>query len=192
MKTLYSFDFDDTLVFTPTKEEGAPLYKSKTELEWPYVGWWSKQESIDPDIFYIPKNELAYAKYLNACADDNSVRILATGRLNKVPKMRENIGEILRQHNYDFDEVYIIPGNAKYPENGQKGIYLNWGGDTFNFKKRLFEKIMISEKCDRLVMYDDRYEHIVKFYDWAETQDYEIVIFDVRRKVEKTFNKQEV
>ena len=192
MKTLYSFDFDDTLVFTPTKEEGSKIWTDKTDTPWPYVGWWSKQETIDPDIFYIPKNELTYGKYLDACADDDSVKICATGRLNKVPGMRRNVGKILRQHNYEFDEIDIIPGNAKYPENGKEGVYLNWSGDTYNFKTRLFEQLIAKTKCDRFIMYDDRYDHIKKFYEWAETKDIEIIVFDVRRKVVKTFNKKEV
>ena len=189
MKTLYSFDFDDTAMFTPTPEEGKSIWENKTGLAWPYIGWWSKQESIDPDIFYIVRNELAYSKYLEACADENSVKILATGRLNKVKRMRENVNKILRKNNYEFDEIDVIPANGKYPKNGQNGIYLNWGGDTYNFKIKLFEKLIELTKCDRFIMYDDRHKHIVKFYEWAKEQSVEIIIYDVRSKREKTFNK---
>lgn len=187
-KTLYSFDFDDTLCHTPRHEEGKKIWKDNTGLDWPYTGWWGKSESIDPEIFYIPRNEWVYKKYLEASSDENGVKILATGRLNKVPKMRKHVKEILRQNNLEFDEVLVIPGTEKYPENGKEGIYLNWGGDTFRFKTKLFEQLIKKTKCENLVMYDDRHEHLERFKEWAKEQNIKITIVDVVNKKERTFN----
>ncbi len=172
MKTLYSFDFDDTLCYTKRPEEGIPEWEQKTGLSWPYNGWWSKAETLDPDIFYTPKNEWVYQRYLEAVADENSYMIMATGRLNKVPKMRENVEKILNQHNLSFDE-----------------IHLNWGGDTFRFKTKLFEELIEKTKCDHFTMYDDRIEHLNKFEDWAKEQSIPITIVNVVSKKSKTFNK---
>lgn len=172
MKTLYSFDFDDTLCFTIRPEEGIPEFEEKTGLKWPYNGWWSKAETLDPDIFYTPKNEWVYKRYLEAMADESSYVIMATGRLKKVKNMRENIDKILNQHNMSFDE-----------------IHLNWGGDTFKFKTKLFEDLIEQKKCIHFVMYDDRIEHLVKFEDWAKEQSVKITIVNVRSKTEKTFNE---
>lgn len=187
-KTLYSFDFDDTLCFTPRPEQGKDQFKEKTGLDWPYTGWWGKSESIDPEIFYVPKNEWVYKKYLEASSDENGVKILTTGRLNKVPNMRNHVYQILRNNNLEFDEIMVIPGNEKYPENGKQGVYLNWGGDTFRFKTKLFEQLIKLTKCDHFVMYDDRYEHIVRFKEWAKEQSCKITVVDVVNKKERTFN----
>lgn len=171
-KTLYSFDFDDTLCFTPDQNDGKLLWEEKTGTKWPYNGWWGKSESIDPDIFHIPKNEWAYKKYLEATMDANSYVIMATGRLQKVPGMRKNVESILNQHNLSFDE-----------------IHLNWGGDTFKFKTKLFEELIDKTKCEHFVMYDDRHEHLVRFNEWAKEQKCSVTVVDVVNKKERTFNK---
>lgn len=182
IKTLYSFDFDDTLFYTPRMEEGKTIWEEKIGLSWPYNGWWSKAETIDPDIFYIPKNEFVYKKYLEAMVDEKGASILATGRLNKVPGMRENIDKILRLNNISFDELNVISRG-----NGKSGVYLNWGGDTYNFKTKLFEELIELTGCEHFIMYDDRHEHLVRFEEWAEEQDCKITVFDVKNKTEKTF-----
>ncbi len=171
MKTLYSFDFDDTLCYTKRPEEGIIEWKQKTGLEWPYNGWWSKAETLDPDIFYTPKNEWVYQRYLEAVADENSYIIMATGRLNKVSKMRDNIEKILNQHNLSFDE-----------------IHLNWGGDTFRFKTKLFEKLIEKTNCENFIMYDDRQLHIEEFKEWAKDVSCKVKIVDVINKNEYMIN----
>ena len=59
-KRLICFDFDDTLFHTPLPEEGKKIWKEKTGQEWPHIGWWGKPESIDNEIFEIPKNETLF------------------------------------------------------------------------------------------------------------------------------------
>lgn len=184
MKTLYSFDFDGTLFFTPLPEEGKEIWKNNTDTDWTHVGWWSKQESIDPNVFCIPKNEWVYRKYLEASNDNNGYKILATGRLNKVEKMRDNIYEILLNNNISFDEIMPIPQNGKYPINGEQGVYLNWGGSTLTFKIKLFEQLINEHKFDQLIMYDDRYEHIVEFVEWSKNMSIKITVVDIENKVE--------
>jgi hypothetical protein len=182
IKTLYSFDFDDTLFHTPRMEEGKSIWEEKTGLTWPYNGWWSKAETIDTDIFWIPKNEFVYRKYLEAISDETGASILATGRLNKVPGMRENIDKILRLNNISFDEINVINQG-----NGTGGVYLNWGGDTYNFKTKLFEELIELTSCEHFVMYDDRHEHLVRFEEWAKEQNCKITVFDIKNKTEKVF-----
>lgn len=169
MKTLYSFDFDDTLCFTPDHHDGKKHWEKTTGLSWPYTGWWGKSETLDPEIFYVPKNEWVYERYLEAKADTDAYMILATGRLRKVKGMQENVEAILNQHNLSFDEVH-----------------LNWGGDTFKFKTTLFEDLIKKTKCDHFVIYDDRYEHLVKFYEWAREQSCDVTIIDVKNKRTRT------
>lgn len=187
--TLYSFDFDDTLCHTMLPEPGKSIWLEKTGTQWPHRGWWSKSETIDPDIFETPKNDWVYEEYLNASKDTDSLRILATGRLQKVPNMRENIEKIINRHNLSFDEIWVIESNDDSQRgNGKNGIYLNWGGDTFDFKTTLFEKLINITNCEHFVMYDDRQEHLIRFEEWALTQNCKVTIVDVVNKQKITIN----
>lgn len=181
--TLYSFDFDDTLCHTMLPNPGMQIWKEKTGTDWPYRGWWSKPESLYLEVFDTPKNEWTYKKYLKACEDENSVKILATGRLQGVKGMREGVQNILNHYNFSFDEVWLINSPDELQDgNGKNGVYLNWGGDTFNFKTTLFEKLFKVTECDSFVMYDDRLEHLERFEEWSRKQTIPITIVDVIRK----------
>ena len=165
---LICFDFDGTLFNTPGPNDGKRVWLEKTDTVWPYNGWWGKSESLNTEVFQIPVNGWVFEKYKEAIADPNAYVILATGRLKKVVGMREHIDELLSSNGIIFDE-----------------IYLNWGGDTFNFKTKLFEQLMHKLKVDELTMYDDRHEHLVKFRGWAIEQSKKVTIVDVVNK--KTF-----
>jgi len=169
-KRLISFDFDDTLCHTPKPEEGKIIWKEKTGTDWPYGGWWGRAESINPDIFDIPVNPWVYKKYLEAVADPDNYVILATGRLQKVENMRKYVDMILNKHNISFDE-----------------IYLNWGGDTYNFKTKLFEQLIEKLGVNEFIMYDDRSEHLVRFEEWAEEHHVQVTVVDVVNKKETIF-----
>lgn len=169
--TLYSFDFDGTLCFSPEPIEGKKIWLEKTKTDWPYVGWWGKAETLDSNIFYVPKNEWVYKEYLKSKAENNSYTIMATGRLEKVKNMRKNVETILNFHNMSFDEVH-----------------LNTLGDTFRYKVKLFENLINKTKCKHFIMYDDRYHHLVNFEKWAKEQSIKITIIDVKNKTEKQFN----
>lgn len=189
---LICFDFDDTLFHTPMPEEGKKTWKERTGTEWPYRGWWGRSESIgftkdgeiitfidrggkERPIFEIPKNEWVYEKYLEAVSEKDTTGetyiIVATGRLDKATGMREGIESILRENNLVLDEVH-----------------LNWGEDTFAFKRKLFEKMIDKLGAEEFTMYDDRQEHLPKFEDWADKQGIKINVVDVVNKTTKTFN----
>lgn len=170
-KRLVTYDFDSTLFHTPCEEEGRKIWKEKVGYNFPYNGWWGKSESIDPEIFHIPLNQWVYRKYLEDVSNSENYVILATGRLAKVKGMRKNLDAILNSNNISFDEVH-----------------LNWGGDTFNFKTKLFEELSAKLKVKEILMYDDRHEHLCKFYNWAEEQPVDIHIVDVVHKRERKFN----
>ncbi len=165
---LVSFDFDDTLCHTPLPEVGKEIWLEKTGTEWPHRGWWSKRESLDLDVFDIPINEWVYEKYLNAASDDSTYLVMVTGR---VEPLRKEVELVLNHHNLSFDEVY-----------------LNFGGDTFSFKTRLFENLIKRVNPDEFIMYDDRQEHLPRFEEWAKTQPCKVTVVDVVNKTTKTFN----
>ena len=165
---LISFDFDDTLCHTPLPEDGKEIWFEKTGTEWPHRGWWSKPESLDLNVFDIPINDWVYQKYLEAVTNESVYLIMATGRIEP---LRKEVEIVLNHHNLSFDEVY-----------------LNFGGDTFNFKTRLFENLINKIKPEEFIMYDDRQEHLPKFEEWALTQPCKVTVVDVVNKTIKTFN----
>lgn len=170
-KRLIIFDFDGTLFNTPDHANGTRIWKELTGTDWPYGGgWWGKSESIDPDIFYIPLNQWVYRKYLEAVSDPENYVILATGRLRKKEKMQFNINRLLNDNNLVFDEVC-----------------LSWGGDTYNFKTKLFEEKSEELGVEEIIMYDDRHEHLVKFKEWAKEQKIKVKIVDVINKEESIY-----
>jgi hypothetical protein len=54
LKRLAVFDFDGSLISSPTPEFGRPQYKEKTGKEFPdKKAWWSVPESLDTKVFDI-------------------------------------------------------------------------------------------------------------------------------------------
>ncbi len=179
VKKIVSFDFDDTLVFSPKEESGKIKWEQETGLKFPHDGWWSKPESLDMEIFDIPVNPWVYERYLEACAEDDTLPIMATGRLDKTwkgerpgkrPDLTKQVLDILRSHNIDFGEHYYLC----------TGI-----GDTFLFKTKLYSKLIQKYNPDTFVMYDDRQDHLKYFPMWAEDMDCRVEIIDVT-KTDKT------
>jgi hypothetical protein len=167
-KKIICFDFDDTLCHTPLPEDGKVIWKEKTGFEWPHRGWWSKPESLDVDVFDIPVNKWVYEKYLDAISEDSAYIILATGRIEP---LRKEVEKVLIKNNLSFDDVF-----------------LNFGGDTFTFKTRLFENMIKKYQPEEFIIYDDREEHLPKFYEWAKQQPCKVTVVDVVKKLTKTFN----
>ena len=85
--------------------------------------------------------------------------------------MLKHVETILNNHNLSFDE-----------------IHLNWGGDTYNFKTKLFEEKIEELGVKEFILYDDRQEHLVKFEEWSKTIDCEITMIDVvNREIKKNY-----
>ena len=119
-KKLICFDFDATLFHTALEDEGRVIWKEKTGYDYPHKGWWSKPETLDTAIFDTPLNKVVYEEYLKAVSDEDNFVILATGRIEK---LRPQVEAILNKNNLSFDGVFC----KRRP------------GDTFYFKKTLFE-----------------------------------------------------
>ena len=113
IKKLYVFDFDGTLMDTPLPEEGKIQWEEYYKESYPYVGWWSRTESLDSnayDINPIPEVLNAYNKVKN---EQDALVIMLTSRVKKV---KPNIIEILRDHNLSFDKYMFKHGNKEKPE----------------------------------------------------------------------------
>ena len=164
IKTLISWDLDGTMFNTPTYNTGVPIWEKATGLSWEAKGWWSKPESLNLNIFYIPLNQWVYNEYIKYKDDEECYNFLATGRLIRLEK---EVKKLLEFHNLDID------------------LFCNNAGETFRFKCKLYEK-MIREhpNASKLILYDDRHEHLHKFVEWAKSQPIEIIIIDsVNKKI---------
>ena len=170
-KKLISFDFDKTLFFTPEPELSKEIFLKKTGKNWPHKGWWGKSETLNMDIFDIPLNNWVYEKYLEVINDPETFTMMATGRLKKIPGMRENIDKIFEKYGMKFDE-----------------IHLNCGSDTLKFKIKLFEEKIEELRVDEFIMFDDRELHLIEFKEWAKSIDCKISIVDVINKKKDRFN----
>ncbi len=143
------FDFDGSLIYTAEPDEGRKIWLEKTGKEFPHpIGWWGKPESLDISIFYPTINEWIFERYKRAIALENVYVILVTGRPEK---LRKEVLDILDFHGIKFHDVFC-----------------NTGGDTFKFKTKLLENILIEKKATEMIIYDDRQEHLAGFTKWAE------------------------
>ena len=165
IKKIESFDFDSTMYFTPNQLEGEKVWHEKTGMVWPYNGWWSKKESLDLDIFHIPVNPFVYNKWVKATEDEETMTLMATGRLFK---LKNEVNKILKKDGLFFDRIEFNPGM-----------------NTYMFKAKLFEQLINKYEPETFVMYDDRHEHLVEFEKWARFQPCTVEIVDVT-KFDKT------
>jgi hypothetical protein len=158
---LVSFDFDNTLFFTPEPEEGKVEYLSKTGQNWPHRGWWGRSESLDLNIFDIPMNPAVYEQYLKYYNQPDTYIILATGRLKN---LKVEVTTILNCNDLVFDEIHLNPGM-----------------ETFKFKTKLFEDLIKKLNPSEFIMFDDRDLHLDQFKTWANNQDCKVSIIDAKK-----------
>ena len=149
IKKLICFDFDKTFIHTMEPEEGRKIWLKEKGENFPHpTGWWGKKESMDMTVFYPAINMWTHKKYTEYIADEENYVFIATGRMDK---LKQEVQAILDFHNLKFHDVFC-----------------NWGGETFKFKTKLFESIIKKNpKATDFILYDDRYEHLVKFVEWA-------------------------
>jgi|AntRauMFilla1563_2_1112583.scaffolds.fasta_scaffold00263_8 hypothetical protein len=149
-KVLNIFDFDSTLVDTQIPETGKAIWLEKTGKKWPHIGWWSKPESLDCEVFEQPVIEAVIEEYKSLSSKPNSHNIMLTGRRTKLHK---EVEAILEKHKLVFDEY-------RY----------NYGGDTLTNKIEQIADVLSKNKpIDHVNMFEDRIEHIVTFKQYFES-----------------------
>ncbi len=143
------FDFDKTLVKTPELEEIKIIFKEKTGKDWPYVGCWSKPESLDMNIFDIPIIKDTVIDYARELTNENTLMVLLTGRLRR---LENEVKKVLTSHNLVFDEYHF-----------------NRGGSTLEGKLNALTKLIENHpNVTEVEMWDDRLEHIPYFEQWGK------------------------
>lgn len=152
VKKVIVFDFDGTLIDTPTPEVGMPVWVKKTGTDWPYKGWWSKPETLDMKIFDMPVLAQALKGYKEADSEDATYKVLMTGRIGKLGHL---VKTILDAKSLRFDE---------YLYNNQS--------NTLTFKLNELSRLANEfHGLEVIEMWDDRDLHIPYFEEWGQAME---------------------
>ncbi len=150
IKKIAVFDFDGTLVDTPTPEKGKPIFLEKTGKDWPHQGWWGRGETLDTAIFEMETIAEVIADFKFARASADTLVVMLTGRMRK---LSEQVEIILSQKELHFDRHYYNGG----------------GKDTLVHKLDTLTKLVIEHpEAEELHMWDDRAQHVASFQAWGQ------------------------
>jgi len=143
------FDFDGTLINTPLSTlENKEKWAEYHGREYPYTGWWGREESMDKDVFEITPRKHVVDYYIKERRTPNTMIIMLTGRPKKLSHIVEGI---LGENNLIFN----------------KYLY-NRGGKTINEKIIQIIDILKETPTIRYIeMWDDRVEHIPLFNNFG-------------------------
>ncbi len=149
IRKLCVFDFDKTLVRSPELEDVKLIYKEKTGNEWPYVGCWSKPESLDMEIFDIPLITDTALDYARVIGEECTMTVLLTGRLKR---LENEVKKVLKAHHLVFDEYHFCNG-----------------GSTLEFKLNTLTKLLEKHpNIKEVEQWEDRLDHIPYFEQWGK------------------------
>ena len=117
---LLIIDFDGTLFSTPMPEKGKAIWKSVKGIDYKHIGWWSKPESLDLNVFDIKPFPKVLSILNKDISTPNTYVIVLTSRMEK---LRQEVQNVLDANNINVDKL-----DLKYNEKtkGQKVLdYLN-------------------------------------------------------------------
>lgn len=150
IKKLVIYDFDGTICKSPDNtDENKLLWEKVTGREWGRksdgtykTGWWSKHETLDPDVFEIELVDFVKENAIKDIEDVNTFAVLMTGRM---PICSKNVKEILRRHGVPFFNRYLF--NHSY--------------NTHHFKVLEMENLFKEfPSIEEYTLWEDRLEHI--------------------------------
>lgn len=133
------FDFDGTLVDSPQPETGKAKWSEFYNKPYPHLGWWSKPESLDLNVFDIKVIKSIKAQYDEYMRNPDDHVVLIT---NRVSALKDNILDVLNKHNISFE--YHLFGDTK----------LNKGQRILKLMKEKYPNIK------EIIFYDDDIKNI--------------------------------
>lgn len=107
MKILNFWDFDGTLIDSMLPIPGKTLWAQHHGRPYPHIGWWSKPESLDINVFECKPKEIAYAAYEKHATNDDAYNYILTSR---IPKLKPHLKIILDKHDIIMDEILCANG----------------------------------------------------------------------------------
>ena len=103
------YDFDSTLVEVPNAEFGKFYWEKKKGKKYPHIGWWSKKESLDTDVFKFNPIEEVVKRLKRDFEDESCWTVLLT---NRIDKLKEEVNKILQNNGVSLDQFKMSrPGS---------------------------------------------------------------------------------
>lgn len=106
--TISFYDFDGTLMNTPMPDSGREIWKEKTGTEYPHVGWWSRADSLNPEVFDIQPFPSVLNQLRSDTAKSDTYTVMLTSRL---VKLEPQIKYLLDMYNIVFDDLSLKKGS---------------------------------------------------------------------------------
>lgn len=160
--SLHVFDFDGTLVRTPSPDQGKATYFAATGRPW-RGGWWGKIESLNPPVLPSPcPPELVIQTTLDELREvvsnsQTAVGVVVTGRIKPIrPAVLRVLDEICTTGKEPFlahDAVFTHPMGRM---------------NTLEFKQTLFKTLLVEGPLKglpvkQLHIWEDRNDHAEVF-----------------------------
>jgi hypothetical protein len=103
IKKLCVFDFDNTLMRTPTRKEGIKNWEDFYDEQYTSKSWWSKPESLDLEVFkdFIKPNEDVLFDFRRNISKKDTWVIMLTHRL---PELKNEVNKVLNKFDIEFDD----------------------------------------------------------------------------------------
>jgi len=99
------YDFDKTLVDTVSAEEGRAMWEKAKKRKYTQIGWWSKKESLDPDVFEFKPIEEVTERLKKDFKDKSCWTVLLT---NRIVGLKAEVLDILGQLGLELDEIKMV------------------------------------------------------------------------------------
>ena len=144
---LHVFDFDGTLVETPTPTDGMEEFERRTGTRWPHVGWWGRAESLEPPLTMGVGPALE--EYRESVMREDVVRVMMTGRRSK---LKDSVEAVMRVFDIECHE-HIFNGT---------------GHSTLVYKQNELRRLVKKYKPKRVRIWEDRVSHAREFGDMED------------------------
>lgn len=102
MNKIVFYDFDGTLINTPEPETGKKQWEKKYKKMFPYLGWWSKKESLDLDVFDIKPFTHIKNRLNKDFKDPETYVVILTSRIDS---LKNQLKKILDANDIEVDEI---------------------------------------------------------------------------------------
>lgn len=166
VQALHVFDFDNTLVRTPDMEQGVAAYRAATGQEWPFKGWWGREESLQPPVVPQPLPKSFVIRSVFDELEDITMRaqtaaaVVVTGRLGK---LRSSVLRVLHEaaRAHTGEEESFLSDEVLFNHPGG-------GLSTLNYKMGLIEALVREgpaqlKSAKEIHIWEDRKEHAREF-----------------------------
>lgn len=146
---IFLIDFDGTISRSPNRKEAEKIYKEKIGEDWPFKGFYGRNESLDMNIFEFPPIQSTVDVVKREYGKPNTKVFLLTGR---VPKNSQAVEKILNSYGVKFDDYFYKTSH-----------------DTLDFKlKKMSQLLEEYPDTQEVTLYEDRQEHFDAFEKWGQ------------------------